>query len=98
MKMEIKINEVEVTKLNMQPGEILVIKIKNDHMDQSDLQLFKDGFKKLLPNNQVVVLGIDTSGDIQLTTIAKSDNVELTSNQDPHYGEYSCPGCPQCKG
>lgn len=73
---EIQINEVEVNKLTLAPGDILVVKIKSDEIEQSDIQAFGDRFKKLLPNNHVVVLGIDTTGDIQLTTIGKDDSLE----------------------
>ena len=68
--MELKFNEVEVQKLNLQPEEVLIVKIRSDELTAYAMDSLRNGFKNLLPNNRVVVLGVDTDGSIDLT-IAK---------------------------
>jgi len=35
--MEVKISEVEVQKLNLQPGEVLIVKVRSDEVDAESL-------------------------------------------------------------
>jgi len=71
--MELKFNEVEVQKLNMQKDEVLIVKIRSDELTASAMDALRNGFKSLLPNNKVVVLGVDTDGSIDLTVAKGSE-------------------------
>jgi hypothetical protein len=73
---EIKLNEVEVTKLNLQPGEVLFVKVKSSRVSSEALNLFGEEIRELFPNNQVVVFGMDLEEDIELTTVKDSSTVE----------------------
>ena len=74
--MELKINEVDVQKLNLQPGEVLVVKVKSDQVSADDIQSLCEGLKEFFPNNKVVVLAVEEGGDINLTTIKDSCNID----------------------
>lgn len=68
--MEVTLNEVEVTKLNLQPGETLVVSIKSDWVGQTELNSIKEGFNKRFPNNSVLVLGFGMDDSVKFTSIA----------------------------
>jgi hypothetical protein len=76
MENEIKIDEVQVTRLNLEPDEVLVVKVKSDRLNQANMEMLADQFRALLPDNNVVVLGMNLSEDIQLTTMGKPVNLE----------------------
>lgn len=55
--MEIKINQVEATRLNLQPDEVLLIKASGpDFMDDQVTASLQNALKQLFPFNQVMVL------------------------------------------
>ena len=66
---EITLKEVEVVKLNLQPGETLVLKIKSDEVDSFLLDSFKKSLKPHFPNNEVLILGMNPYDDIEFSTI-----------------------------
>jgi hypothetical protein len=66
---EITLKEIEVVKLNLQPGETLVVKIKSDEIDESFMEFFKKSLKPHFPNNEVLIVGMYASDDIEFSTI-----------------------------
>lgn len=71
--MELKITEAEVQKLNLQAGEILIVKIRSDEINDASMNALRSGFKALLPNNKVVVMGVGSEGSIDLTAVQPSE-------------------------
>lgn len=71
--MEIKLNEVDVQKLNLQSGEVLVVKVKSDQMHADAMQSLSKGLRGVFPNNKVVVLSVENDGSIDLTVAKESE-------------------------
>lgn len=88
---EITFNEVEVQKLNLQPGEVLVVKVRSDEIGEYDIQQLSNGLRKVFPNNKVVVLSVGESGSIDLT-IAKGSEYPEEVKQDCSTVNY-CNSC-----
>ena len=76
IEVEIRINEVDFLRLNPQPGEVLLFVLKSDEADQSTLNGFGDGLRKLFPNNKVAVMGLGVGDSIDLTTVKATDIVK----------------------
>jgi hypothetical protein len=76
--MEINIKEVEVQKLNIQPGEVLVISIKTISLEEEDLADIKRSFEQLFPNNKVVIFSMTKNSKVEFTTI-KDETANLNS-------------------
>jgi hypothetical protein len=85
--MELKLNEVEVQKLNLQPGEVLVVKVRSDIYDERSIRELGDGLRNIFKNNKVVVLAFDIEGSIDLTTVQGSEYPE------DKCGDSCCGGC-----
>jgi len=85
--MEIKLNEVEVQKLNLQPGEVLVIKVKSDELTEASMNALRNGFRGLFPNNKVVVLGSASYDTIDLTVAKGSEYPETNFCSDCNCGK-----------
>jgi hypothetical protein len=66
---EISLNEVDVQKLDMKPGQILVVTIKHDDVSYESLSQLQGQFAQLIPNNKVLVFCVGTDGDLKLAVI-----------------------------
>lgn len=62
---------VEMTRVNLKPGDTLVVKIKSDYLDGQTIQNFKDSIEGKFPNNQVMILGMAKEDDVDLSVITK---------------------------
>jgi hypothetical protein len=70
--MKISFKKVEVTKLNLKPGDILMITIKHDDIDRSMAEEFRNELKQAFPSNQVFLTVLDTEGDITYSIVSES--------------------------
>lgn len=62
--MEIILKEVEVTKLNLQPGDVLTVTVKTDSYGEDNLSSFKDGLKKFFPNNPIAIIALSSNDEV----------------------------------
>ena len=69
MTMEFTLKEIEVTKLSLQPGDILSVTIKSDEIDESQINGIKEGLSKYFPKNQVVIFGLGPDDEVRFTTL-----------------------------
>ena len=68
-KLEIKLNEVEVAKLDLQPGQALMVTVKHGDVDQTSLGHLQRAFGRAFPNNQVMVFGMGLEGDMKFAVV-----------------------------
>jgi hypothetical protein len=73
MQHDYQLTEIEVQKLNLQPGDTLMVTIKNDHIDHDSMNSLRAQFKKVFPNNQVFVFGMDSDGDVKLAVVSQPE-------------------------
>ena len=71
----VNIKELDVYRLNLKPGETLFVKVKSDNLSNESLERFGNTLRFMLPNNQVIVMGIGESEEIDLTILSQSVNV-----------------------
>lgn len=69
----LSLKEIEVTKLNLKPGDVLAISIKSDEIDGESLKSLKISLGKLFPNNKVAVFGFKPEDGIEFSVIANSE-------------------------
>lgn len=86
-KLEIILREMEVTKLDLQPGQTLMVTIKHEDLDQFSLQHLRLGLKRAFPNNQVMVFGMGLEGDVKFAVV----NEPIAS--EPNLGYCGDCGC-----
>jgi len=84
---EIKFNEVDVQKLNLQPGEVLVVKVRSDKIDAASISHLSTGLKDIFKNNKVVVLAVGEEGSIDLTVAKQAEYPEVSYCQDCSCGK-----------
>lgn len=67
--MELSLKEVEVTRLNLQPGEVLVAKIYADDIDEAHLRALKTQLKVLFPNNRIMLFALPIGSKIEMDVL-----------------------------
>lgn len=84
---EIKLNEVDVQRLNLQPGEVLVVKVKSDALNDEAMYQLRKGLLGYFPNNKVIVLGHAEDESIDLTIAKGSEYPETQYCSDCSCGK-----------
>jgi len=86
-KPEITINEVEIAKISLKPGEILSVTFKSNDLDRETLTIIKEKLNKLFPNNHVLVFGIAPEDGIVYEVLTPPDtNMKCSSCSDCSFG------------
>lgn len=71
------IKQVEVMKVNVRPGDILIFKIKSDTIESSWLQFFSDHLRaEVFPDNKCLVIGLDPQDDLEVTAVGPEEQEE----------------------
>ncbi len=71
---EVTLKEVEVNKINLSPGDTLVVKLKGEQFSESDVYDLQETLKTRFSENKVLVLCFREDSDIVLETIKASDS------------------------
>lgn len=84
-RIQIGFDVVEVQRVGLQPGDVLMVTVKNDDMDQASLHALQSALREVFSENKVFIFGMGTTDDVKLTVIsqemvAKSENVGYCSN------------------
>jgi len=84
---EITFKEVEVQKLNLQPGEVLVVSVKSNEINEEGLSHLGTGLRNIFPNNKVVVLAVEPEGSIDLTIAIQAEYPQTNYCTDCNCGK-----------
>lgn len=68
-----ELTEIEVQKINLQPGDTLMVTIKNDEITHEAMNNLRVRFKTVFPKNQVFVFGMGTDGDVKFAVVSQPE-------------------------
>lgn len=63
------IKEVEVTKLNLQPGDVLAVKVFADDINAHDLAGLRTQLQTLFKNNKIMLFALPSNGRIEMDVL-----------------------------
>ena len=66
---EITLKEVEVAKLNLEPGDVLIVKVKSDRVAEHNFEHLEKEFNHVFKNNKVFVIGMYSEDDLQFSVV-----------------------------
>ena len=69
MENDLKITEVEATRLSLQPGEVLVVKIYADDINEIHLKALKAQLKTLYPDNKIMLFALPIGCKIEMDVL-----------------------------
>jgi hypothetical protein len=90
--MEVKLTEVEVQKINLTQGDVLVCTIKSDEITASSMNHLGEQLRTFFPNNKVIVMGVGSEGDIKFTVAKDAAVSDTKSGCGPEPANY-CSDC-----
>lgn len=74
---DIKFTEVELNRIELNPGEVLIATVKSDELDGDSMSSLAEMLRGVFPNNKVIVMGTGSEGNINFT-VAKDALVSDT--------------------
>jgi len=92
MENELKIKELEITKISLLPGQILAVKIFSDDVSQADLGMLRAQMKSLFPNNKIMLFALPTGGKIEMDILDTNPPKVTASSCGPEPTSY-CNNC-----
>lgn len=77
-------------KLNLQPGETLLLKLKGDEFvsNYEQTQYLKEYLEGLFPQNEILIMAIAANHDVELQVI--KENKELACNTQSYCVDCNC--------
>jgi hypothetical protein len=92
-QIEITLKEIEVMRLNPQPGETLLFKFIGDDFDESAVSNFRQALQKFFPNNRIAVMAFQNGNNVELTTVVDSSYTEPEPVKDCSVPTSYCNDC-----
>lgn len=84
MSKELTFTIAEISKLNLQPGDILSVKMVGEEFDENAMKSLKAQFSAIFPNNRVSIMVLPPNHDVQMTVIkAAIEPVEASDCAKP---------------
>lgn len=78
-ELKLTFTNVDVTRVNLQPGDVLMVTVKSD-ADSESLSYLNERLQYFFPDNKIVVFGIQ-KGDSVDFTIASQDKENYTDSE-----------------
>lgn len=68
-----ELTEIEVQRINLQPGDTLMVTLKNDYIEQESMVGLRNEFNKRFPNNKVFIFAMGSDGDVKLAVVSQPE-------------------------
>lgn len=81
MNEELKITDIQATKINLQEGDVLMVTVNHEDLNQESLKHLKDKLDSLFPLNEVMVFGMGSEGYVKFT-VASQPKLSYCSDCD----------------
>jgi hypothetical protein len=72
--MQFGFDVVEVQRVGLTPGDVLMVTVKNDDLTQESVDMLRNQLQIVFPNNKVFVFAMKTVDDVQLSIVSQSEN------------------------
>lgn len=87
VKVEITFKDVELTKLDLKPGDTLAMTIKSDDIDEYTVNSLRESMGKAFPGIRVLLFGVGLNDEVKFTAIS-----EIKENSSCATGQF-CVDC-----
>ena len=72
MNDELKINEIEVQKLNLQPNDVLMVTVQHKDADEESLIALKNTLLGIFPNNKIMLFSLASEGYVKFSVVGQT--------------------------
>lgn len=71
--MQFGFDVVEVQRVGLQTGDVLMVTVKNDDLNQASVDQLRKQLQLVFPDNKVFVFAMGTSDDVQLSIVSQPE-------------------------
>ena len=76
-RMQVGFDVVEVQRVGLKEGDVLMVTVKNDDMSQAALDALRYQLSLVFPSNKVFIFGMGTGDDVKFTAVSKEEVAKL---------------------
>lgn len=88
-KSKVSVIIAEVTKISLEPGDVLSVSVKTEEYYKPFMDLLTKGLREAFPNNQVFVVSMPPDNAIEFTAIKPQKKVDC-SDEMSYCTDCSC--------
>jgi hypothetical protein len=71
--MQFGFDVVEVQRVGLKPGDVLMVTVKNDDLSQESVNALRMQLETVFPNNKVFVFAMGTTDDVKISVVSQSE-------------------------
>ena len=71
--MQFGFDVVEVQRVNLGPGDVLMVTVKNDDLSQESVDALRFQLQTVFPDNKVFVFAMGTNDDAKISVVSQSE-------------------------
>lgn len=79
---QIKFDAVELTKINLKPGDVLSVKLIGEDFDFDTMQSLRDSLQQVFKDNKIMVFTMPPGSDIVFEAVTNEPSVGYCSDCD----------------
>jgi hypothetical protein len=79
-RIEVTLKDVEVQKLNVQPGDTLAVTIKSDDVDANTVESLKQGLEQVFPGVRILIFGMGLHDELRFNVISQNKENSSCAN------------------
>lgn len=83
MSKEIVFTIAEISKLSLQPGDVLNVKVMGDEFDEDTMRSLQQQYAKIFPNNKIAIFLLPRGNDIQMEVIQNKSAEQFLNEITP---------------
>lgn len=88
--MQFGFDVVEVQRVGLQPGDVLMVTVKNNDLSQESVDQLRKQLQVVFPGNKVFVFAMGIGDDIQLSIVSQSENPIESPQPVGYCGDCDC--------
>jgi hypothetical protein len=74
-----RIDEVKLTRIKLEPGEVLAVRIYSDSVDSMNLAMLKRQLTSLFPDNRIMLFALPSGDRMEIEVMAPTESEEASS-------------------
>lgn len=72
-QVKVKLTQIDVQKVTLNPGDVLMVTVKNDELSPQALHALREKFRHVFPVNEIFIFGMGSDGDVKFAVVSQPE-------------------------